>query len=79
MAVVTNMTKCDREMTMRTESVRAATIMLALASSLLLSGCDDSEGGVGASISLPAAFSSGLNEPVDIGVGSVHMVGNPRW
>lgn len=64
---------------MGTERVRVAVVALALASGLLLAGCDDSEGGVGASISLPAAFSSGLNEPVDIGVGSVHMVGNPRW
>jgi hypothetical protein len=59
--------------------VRGVALALALASSILLGGCDDSEGGVGASVSLPAAFSSGLNEPVDIGVGSVHMVGNPRW
>ncbi len=68
---------------MRTEPVnlaaRALAAGLAVAGSLLLAGCDESGGGVGASISLPAAFSSGLNEPVDTGVGSVHMVGNPRW
>jgi len=64
---------------MGSNNVRLVALALALASSLLLGGCDDSEGGVGASISLPSAFSSGLNEPVDIGVGSVHMVGNPRW
>lgn len=72
-----------RETNMRTEPVnlaaRALAAGLAVAGSLLLAGCDESGGGVGASISLPAAFSSGLNEPVDTGVGSVHMVGNPRW
>ncbi len=71
------------ETNMRTEPVnlaaRALAAGLAVAGSLLLAGCDESGGGVGASISLPAAFSSGLNEPVDTGVGSVHMVGNPRW
>ena len=71
--------KFDRETTMRIDKLRMAAVVLALASGLLLGGCDDGEGGVGASISLPAAFSSGLNEPVDTGVGSVHMVGNPRW
>ena len=76
--------KPDRETEMETERVRPAALALAVAfavaSSLFLGGCDDTEGGgVGASISLPAAFSRGLNEPVDIGVGSVHMVGNPRW
>ena len=71
--------KTDREANMQNEPVRLAALVLAVAISLLLAGCDDSGGGVGASISLPAAFSNGLNEPVDIGVGSVHMVGNPRW
>ena len=69
----------DRETTMRSDKLRMAALVVALAGGLLLAGCDDAEGGVGASVALPAAFSSGLNEPVDIGVGSVHMVGNPRW
>ena len=67
------------EKNMQSHCVRLAAIAVAVTSCLLLGGCDDGEGGVGASVSLPAAFSNGLNDPVDIGVGNVHMVGNPRW
>ena len=77
MALLTK--KLEWEKKMRSERLRLAALALALSSAVLLGGCDDSEGGVGASVGLPAAFSNGLNDPVDIGVGSVHMVGNPRW
>ena len=75
------MTKIEEVTAMRTNQLlRRGLTALVLSTGLSLGGCDDAEGGgVGASISLPAAFANGLNDPTDIGVGNVHWVGNPRW
>jgi len=66
---------------MRTKLVRLCVLALAIASGWLLVGCEDTDeaGGVGASAALPAPFLSNTTNPTDIGVGSVHWVGNPRW
>lgn len=63
-------------------TLRRLLLALAAAAGLLfVGGCDeDAEGnGVGASATLPSVFTNGRAEQVDIGVGSVHWVGNPRW
>jgi len=69
------------ENALRTEFIRFCLLGLAVACGLLLSGCDDDVqvGGVGASVGLPTAFTSGASDTADIGVGNVHWVGNPRW
>jgi len=65
---------------MRIDCLRPTLLVFALASTLMLGGCDEVEaGGVGASVSLPTAFTSGPTDTADIGVGNVHWVGNPRW
>ena len=72
--------KCNLEIAMPTKLLRRCLWALAAVGSLLLGGCDDVEvGGVGASVGLPSAFTSGMTDPTDIGVGNVHWVGNPRW
>lgn len=52
----------------------------ALAALLLATGCDDeAPGGIGASASLPSIMTNFGAGDVDIGVGNVQWVGNPRW
>jgi len=65
----------------RPVALRRCALAAALLAALLAGGCDDSvqEGGVGASVGLPNAFTDGPTNTPDIGVGNVHWVGNPRW
>lgn len=59
-------------------SLRA--LSAALAALLLATGCDDeAPGGIGASASLPSIMTNFGASDVDIGVGNVQWVGNPRW
>lgn len=69
------------ETTMQTNTLlRRCLLAIALSAGLALSGCDDVEvGGVGVSTGLPSAFVVNTTDPADIGVGSVHWIGNPRW
>lgn len=47
---------------------------------LLGTGCDeDGQGGVGATAALPSVVTNFGAENVNIGVGNVNWVGNPRW
>ena len=65
---------------MPTLLTRCCLIALAVASSLLIAGCDDVEvGGVGASAALPTAFTNGATDTPNLGVGNVHWIGNPNW
>jgi hypothetical protein len=64
---------------MQVDILRQCLIALALSAGVLLGGCDDAEGGVGASVSLPSVFASSTTDPTDRDAGSVHWVGNPRW
>jgi len=66
---------------MRFKLLRLCLVGMGTSAALLLGGCDDSAevGGVGASVGLPTAFTSGATDTADIGVGNVHWVGNPRW
>ena len=55
-------------------------LVVAIAASLSLVGCDEVEiNGVGVSTGLPTTGVSDSAGTPDIGVGSVHWVGNPRW
>lgn len=77
MAVVINR---SLESAMRIELLRPCLVALVVCASTLLGGCDETEGGVGASVGLPSAFAAGMTtDPSDAGVGSSHWVGNPRW
>jgi len=60
---------------------RCLFVLAALSGLAILPGCDDNieAGGVGASVSLPTAFTNSATDTADIGVGNVHWVGNPRW
>lgn len=63
-------------------SVRRLLLALSAVGVLLLgTGCDEDGqgGGIGASTSLPAVITNFGGENVDIGVGNVQWVGNPRW
>jgi hypothetical protein len=73
--------KTGRETAMRPRLLRSCLVALAVASGVLLAGCDDADetGGVGAAATLPAPFLSNTTNPTDIGVDNVHWVGNPRW
>jgi hypothetical protein len=75
--------KRNPEAAMRTRLVPRALVMLvvAIATTWWLAGCDDSIeiGGVGVSTGLPTTGVSDSAGAADIGVGSVHWVGNPRW
>lgn len=45
-----------------------------------LAGCEeDAQGGIGASTTLPSIVTNFGAEQVDVGVGNVQWVGNPRW
>lgn len=60
--------------------LRPVLALAAAACLLLVAGCDEGgDGGVGASTTLPSIFTNTGAESVDIGVGNVHWVGNPRW
>jgi len=55
-------------------------LVFAIAGALWLVGCDEVEiSGVGVSTGLPTTGVSDSAGAPDIGVGSVHWVGNPRW
>jgi len=64
---------------MRIALLRPCLVALVVCASLLLGGCDDADGGIGASVSLPSPFVSNTTDPTDLGADSVHWVGNPRW
>jgi hypothetical protein len=67
--------------TLRSERswLRPVLALAAAAGLLLLAGCEEEGGGIGASTTLPSIFTNTGAEPVDTGVGSIHWVGNPRW
>lgn len=59
---------------------RLVAALTATGALLIVAGCDeDAQGGIGAATTLPSVVTNFGAEQVDVGVGNVQWVGNPRW